>query len=110
MEDISEIQMKSWKAGKDNFFKFWKKLNPLHLHDKYGDLDCNAMDASIFYYFINFLKRPSSNHTNEEIIKLFFRLMRKHETKENICLAILESFNDELKAGIKGESDDRENN
>ena len=40
MEDISEIEMKSWKAGEDNFFKFWKKLSPQHIYEKYGiDLD-----------------------------------------------------------------------
>ena len=91
MKNISKIERKSWRAGEDNFFKFWKKLSPQHIHEKHGDLNLDAMYIGIFYTFIKFLK---GRFTNKEIIGLFFSLMQKHETKEI----------------IKRENDDRKDN
>ena len=93
MEDISEIKMKSWRAGEDNFFKFWEKLSPQHLYEKYGDLDLEVMDIGIFYTFIKFLK---GKFTNKVIIGLFFSFMQKYETKENIYKVLLEQDKSDL--------------
>ena len=93
MKDISECEMKSWRAGEDNFFKFWKKLSPQHIYEKYGDLDLQAMYIGIFYTFIKFLK---GKFTNKKIIGLFFILMQKYETKENIYKMLLEQDKSDL--------------
>jgi len=84
MEDISKFQMKSWRAGEDIFFKFWKTT----IDKKYlMDLDLEVMYIGIFYTFIKFLK---GNFANKVIIGLFFSLMQKYETKENIYKVLLE--------------------
>ena len=94
MKDISECEMKSWRAGEDNFFKFWKKLSPQHIYEKYGDLDLQAMYIGIFYTFLKFLK---GKFTNKVIIGLFFSLMQKYETKETIYKVLLENDKIDLK-------------
>ena len=90
MEDISEFQIKSWRAGEDKFFKFWKRLVD---KQDFKDSDLEVMCIGIFYTFIKFLK---GKFTNKEIIGLFFSLMQKHETKENIYKVLLEQDKSDL--------------
>tara|TARA_R100000808_G_scaffold12536_1_gene31213 strand:- start:1838 stop:2140 length:303 start_codon:yes stop_codon:yes gene_type:complete len=90
MEDISEIERKSWREGEDTFFKFWKTIvDKQHLRD----LDSIAMYTGVFYTFIKFLK---GKFTNKAIIGLFFSFMQKHETKENIYKVLLEQDKTDL--------------
>ena len=52
------------------------------------------MYIGIFYTFIKFLK---GKFTNKVIIGLFFSLMQKYETKENIYKVLLENDKVDLK-------------
>ena len=90
MEDISEFEIKSWRAGEDKFLKFWKKLVD---SQDFRDSDLEVMSIGIFYTFIKFLK---GKFTNKVIIGLFFSLMQKYETKENIYKVLLEQDKSDL--------------